>query len=102
MAVFAHRQGGAGAALSLLRGVIVGGFASLSFLIVIALFVERSDLLIVYLLAIGAAIAEDEFLTWSTDGSSSTLKAAPWSWRPGRASSFLEEFFIGHGRRSAP
>jgi len=57
MAAFSHRQDGAAAAHRLLRGVVIGSFAFASFFVVIALFVQRADLVFVYLLATSVACA---------------------------------------------
>jgi len=57
MAAFSHRQDGAAAAHRLLRGVVIGSFAFASFFVVITLFVQRADLVFVYLLATSVACA---------------------------------------------
>jgi hypothetical protein len=56
MAVFSHRQGGPGAAVRLMRGVLSGLFAYLAFFLVVTLLVERQPLALVYLLAACAAL----------------------------------------------
>jgi hypothetical protein len=57
MAIFAHRNGGSGAAYRLLRGVIVGSFAFASFFVVVGLVVEHVSFALAYMLATGVALA---------------------------------------------
>lgn len=56
MTTFSHSQGGPGAALRLMRGVLSGLFAYLAFFLVIALLVEQANLAVTYLLATCAAL----------------------------------------------
>ena len=62
MAIFSHKNGGSSAAHSLLRGVIVGSFAFASFFVVVALMVQRSNLLFAYSLATFVALTVNGLL----------------------------------------
>jgi hypothetical protein len=61
MAIFSHKNGGSGAARRLLRGVILGSFAFASFFVVVALLVQRLNLVAVYTLATALALAVNGF-----------------------------------------
>jgi hypothetical protein len=56
LAVFAHGASGPPAAQRVLRGIILGSFAFASFFVVLALTLERTSLLLAYVLAAGAAL----------------------------------------------
>jgi hypothetical protein len=56
MAVFSQIQGGAMAVHRLLRGMIIGCLGAASFLVVVGLAVERSGLVLVYVLAASIAV----------------------------------------------
>jgi uncharacterized membrane protein (GlpM family) len=61
MAIFSHKNGGSGAAHRLLRGVILGSFAFASFFVVVALLVQRLNLVVAYTLATAVALAVNGF-----------------------------------------
>jgi len=61
MAIFSHRNGGAGAAHRLLRGVILGSFAFASFFVVVGLLVQRLSLVFAYAVATSVALAVNGF-----------------------------------------
>ena len=56
MATFAHHQGGSNAAWRFLRGLLTGLFGYTAFFLVVALLIERMDLVPVYFLATVAAL----------------------------------------------
>ncbi len=56
MAVFSQIQGGAMAVRRLLRGMIIGCLGAASFLVVVGFTVERTSLVLVYVLATGIAV----------------------------------------------
>ena len=56
MATFSHSQGGSSATRRFMRGVLTGLFAYLAFFLVVALLIERTSPLLVYLLATAAAL----------------------------------------------
>ena len=56
MATFSHRQGGAGAAWRFMRGLLTGLFGYTAFFLVVALLIERTNLVAVYGLATMAAL----------------------------------------------
>jgi hypothetical protein len=65
MAIFAHIQGGPGAAIQLMRGVLLGLFSYTSFFIVVALLVQPVNILAVYILAaLAALVVNGIFLVW--------------------------------------
>ena len=51
MAVFSHRTVGRQSAVNLLRGIVVGSFAFAAFFVVVALMIERWNIVGTYLLA---------------------------------------------------
>lgn len=57
MSVFSHKLCGPDSAYLLARGVVVGTFAFIAFFLTVALTVQRWNMLVVYLLALGAAMA---------------------------------------------
>ncbi len=57
MAAFAQKQNGAAAAHGLLRGIIIGCYAAVSFYIIVGLTVESTSIIITFLLATGVSIA---------------------------------------------
>ncbi len=56
MATFSHSQGGPGAAWRFMRGLLTGLFGYTAFFLVVGLLMERSDLVVVYVLATVAAL----------------------------------------------
>ncbi len=57
MAAFAQKQNGAAAAHGLLRGIITGCYAAVSFYIIVGLTVERTSIVITFLLATAVSLA---------------------------------------------
>ncbi len=57
MGVFTQRQNGAVAAQGFIRGIVIGSFGAVSFFLIVGLVIERTSVLVTYLLAIAAACA---------------------------------------------
>ena len=62
MAVFAHRQQGASAAIQWLRGFVNGAYAAVAFYIVVGGLVTQLPIYLTYLLAIAAALSTNGFI----------------------------------------
>lgn len=57
LAVFAHREQGAGAAIQLLRGMVMGSFGFAAFMLVVAVTLGRFGFGVTYTLAVAGALA---------------------------------------------
>jgi hypothetical protein len=64
MGVFAQKQNGAAALHGLLRGIIIGCFAAVSFYVIVGLTVERTSIMVSFLLATAVCLAVNGICLW--------------------------------------